>query len=736
MSIYPVIMCGGAGTRLWPASRPSRPKQFIPLSGNRSLFQETALRVAPLVDQGGRLIVVGGVKHRDWIVEQLAELDLQAHVLLEPDARDSAPAMAAAAIWAANIDPDAVIAFVASDHHIPDGEAFRAAVTAAADGARAGRLVTLGVQPNAPSAAYGYIKPAGKGLSDVSAFVEKPDKQVAAEYIAAGYLWNSGNFIVSAKTLEGELKAYAPAVESAARASVAALGLETVQVLSPAFLGSPRISIDYAVMEKTSLASVLAVDFDWSDLGSWDAIFATGEGNVGNHIYEDAEGCLVRTPDGVIVAALGVKNLAIIVENDAVMVCNLGRSQDVKKLVDRVRDASPQHLDFEQASMETLSQGATRFAEWLRLRALPIWSTLGLNGQGEFVEALNLDGRPFLTSRRARVQTRQIYVYAQAGLLRWQGPWRSAVASGLDNLTAQFLRGDGLCAPFVTADGVASDGPAALYDQAFLLLALATAQAAGVDDGLEARAVKVREKLLEQALPAGGFKEVEPHPYQSNAHMHLLEACLAWEESGQDAGWADLADKVVELALGAFIDPNHGFLGEFFTETWKPAPGEDGRLVEPGHQFEWSWLLTRYAISRGDDRARSAALNLYKFGVRGIASRPAIAVDALNADGSVRSNRARLWPQTEWLKAALILASESQGIERDRLLGDAASAMRALWLYLTPEGLWKDKHLEGGNFLDEPAPASSFYHIVAAFKQLTEVGGPAGSASIPTLSLG
>ena len=220
MKLYPVIMCGGSGTRLWPASRPSRPKQFIPLSGNRSPFQETAMRVAPLAE-GGRLLVVGGVAHRDAILSQLDAVGIEAQVLLEPEPRDSAPAMAAAALWTARRDPDGVNVFVASDHHIPDEVAFRAAALDAARAARVqGRIVTLGVRPSAASSAYGYIAPQGEGLSPVSAFVEKPDRVTAHQYIEAGYLWNSGNFITPAKLLLEELRLSAAAVEAAVEAAL------------------------------------------------------------------------------------------------------------------------------------------------------------------------------------------------------------------------------------------------------------------------------------------------------------------------------------------------------------------------------------------------------------------------------------------------------------------------------------------------------------------------------------
>ena len=737
MALYPVIMCGGAGTRLWPASRPSRPKQFIPLAGNRSLFQETAARVAPLAGDDGKLVIVGGLRHRDWIVDQLAELEIEAQVLLEPEARDSAAAMAAAAAWAARHDPTAIIAFVASDHHIPDHEAFREAVTAAAVGAAEGRIVTLGVTPSEASQAYGYIKPSGRGLSAVDSFVEKPDRIQAQAYIDAGYLWNSGNFIVAAGALIDELAAHAPAVLDAIRSALPDENSGTVQTLGAAFAASPKISIDYAVMEKTARASVLEVDFAWSDLGAWDSIAASGEGDTGHHIFEDAEGCLVRAPDGVLVAALGVRNLAIVVEQDAVLVCDLSQSQGVKKVVDRIKATSPRHLDFAPAPQEDLAEGAVRFADWMRLKALPVWSTLGQATNGGFAEVLSLDGRALTLPRRARVQARQIFVYANAGMNGWQGPWRGIVERGLERLYAEYLRPDGLCRTTLTPEGAPLDETAYLYDQAFVLFALSAAKSAGIDDpALEARAVTVRDALLANGPSTGGLIEAGDHPYQSNAHMHLLEACLGWEAAGGDAGWSALADRVVDLALTRFIDPNGGFLREFFGADWAPAAGEDGRLVEPGHQFEWAWLLARVGRARGRDEVTNAAQRLYAAGRRGVSERPMIAIDALNDDGSVRSRRARLWPQTEWLKASLILAETATDGERQQLMEDAATALRGLWLYLTPDGLWRDKHLPQGGFIDEPAPASSLYHIAAAFGQLAETGRSEGLRGMSDISLG
>lgn len=722
MNLYPVIMCGGAGTRLWPSSRPARPKQFIPLAGNRSLFQETVERVAPLASKGGKLIVVAGIVHRQWLLDQLAELGISDNVqiLLEPEARDSAAAMAAAALWTVSHDPDGINIFVASDHHIPDHKAFRDAACEAARAAGDGQIVTLGVKPREPSTAYGYINPEGPGLAAVRAFREKPDALSAADYIKAGYLWNSGNFIVAARTLIEEMQARAPAVEAAVRQSLGE-NPAPVQVLADVFRNAPKISVDYAVMEKTQRASVLAVDFAWSDLGAWDAIAATGEGEFGQHILEDADGCLVRAPEGVLVGVMGVSDLAIIAEKDAILVCDLKRAQDVKKLVERVRTGYPQHLDFARPEPESLGQGARRFADWLRCSSLPLWATLGQNVSGAFAELISRECRPVVSSRRARVQARQIWTYAEAGRLGWEGPWQRMVETGVERLRQEYLREDGLCRTLLAADGSPLDDTAMVYDQAFVMLALQSARSVVANPAeLEAIALHIRDTLVAQELPQGGFREGGDRPYQSNCHMHLLEACLAWEEGKGDEAWGQLADRIVTLTLKSFIDAEGGFLREFFNADWKPAEGEDGRLVEPGHQFEWAWLLTRYGILRGDQKTLEAARGLYEFGMRGVGAQTGVAFDAMGDDGRVWGQRARLWPQTEWLKAALILASQAEDGQNRKYMDEAAQALRALWLYLMPEGIWRDKRLVSGKFMDEAAPASSLYHILGAFAQLAQ----------------
>lgn len=718
MAIFPVILCGGAGTRLWPASRGERAKQFIDLTSDLSLFEETVRRVAPLAGATGQVVVVAGREHRDLVLRQLG--DTSAVVLLEPVGRDSAAAMAAAAHWIARRDPEGVAAFVASDHRIVDDVAFRTAISEAAGLALEDRLVVFGVRPTAPSSAYGYIQPEeAEGASPVRRFVEKPDRETASTYVNDGYLWNSGNLIARATVLLAELAVFAPAVEMAVGAALPE-GDGPVFLLSPTFQNAPRISMDYAVLEHSRKVWVLPVGFGWSDLGAWDAVAETGSGARGLWIGgEGGSTNLVRAAEGMVVATAGVTDLAIIAEPDAVLVCRLDRSQDVKSLVERLREISPRHVTPEPRRTP-LPEAAERFFGWMDLAALPLWGTLGGAGDGSFVEALDARGRAVGDFRRARVQARQAYVYSAAGRQGWAGPWAGLVRGSLDAFERTNLRADGLYRTKVAPDGTALDDTPWLYDQAFALFAFAGAAAAGVEaDRMKDRARRLIAALDALRHPAGGWREAGDHPFQSNAHMHLLEACLAWEALDADGPWTALADEIVGLARRFFIDGDGGFLREFFSADWTPAAGEDGRLVEPGHQFEWAWLLTRWSRLRGDATLRADVRRLYATGNRGVDLRAHVAMDALNDDLTVRSRQARLWPQTERLKAALILAEEEpEGLGRTALLDDAGDALAGLTRYLEPSGLWRDKLQPDGTFTPEPSPASSLYHIMVACEQL------------------
>lgn len=347
MTIYPVILCGGAGVRLWPASRPERPKPFIKLFADRSLFQDTVLRVAGIEGAQAPLVVCGAA-HIGQVTEQLAEIGVVGRLLIEPDGRDSGPAILAAAAWVAAQDPAALALVVASDHHIPDASAFRAAVAAAAPAAAADAIVTFGVRPSEPSSAYGYID-AGEatagapGVRWVSSFVEKPGPEAAAAHVANGLFWNSGNFLFRPEALLAEAREHAPGVlDPVLEALADALQDGAVLTLGAAFARADRISIDFAVMERTRAAAVLPVDYAWSDVGSWDAIWSAstrdGASNVlsGQAFAVDSQGSLVRAQSGMTVLALGVEDLVIVAEPGRVLVARRSRTPELKAVIDKL----------------------------------------------------------------------------------------------------------------------------------------------------------------------------------------------------------------------------------------------------------------------------------------------------------------------------------------------------------------------------------------------------------------
>ena len=346
-AIYPVILCGGSGTRLWPASRSDQPKQFLKLVGDRSSFQETVLRVKDIPGVA-EIVIVTGEAMVDFVAQQTEEIRTRVTILVEPEARDSAPAVAAAAAYVERQDQDGVVLMLAADHHISQPGIFGQAAVTAARAAEQNLIVTFGVQPTVPATGFGYIRP-GNALLDgsvreVAAFVEKPDQETAERYLLEGYLWNSGNFAFKASTLLGEFEAFEPTVANAAKAVAAALELEAGvgRLDREAFAQAKKISLDYAVMERTQKAAVVPAAFAWSDLGAWDAIWEASirdhDGNAqdGDVDLHRATGVLVRST-GPYVGVIGVSDIVVVAEPDAVLVCHRKDSQAVKTLVDGLK---------------------------------------------------------------------------------------------------------------------------------------------------------------------------------------------------------------------------------------------------------------------------------------------------------------------------------------------------------------------------------------------------------------
>ena len=360
--------------------------------------------------------------------------------------------------------------------------------------------------------------------------------------------------------------------------------------------------------------------------------------------------------------------------------------------------------------------------QWLVQSAFPLWARQGVDrSNGGFCERIALDGTPLHEPRRARVQPRQVYSFAQAPALGWRGNAREIVERGIGFILKHYRREDGLYRTLVASDGRVLDNSALLYDQAFMLLGFASArQLLGPDPALEEAATDLFDTLYSELKRVGpGFCSGLPErfPLLSNPHMHLFEAALAWCELSSEPAWQTLANEIGELALNRFIDPKRGALRETFDETWSPVAGVDGRRVEPGHQFEWAWLLLRWR-PQNDSAARRAALRLFEIGEHS-GVRGGVAIDALLDDLTPLESSARLWPQTERLKASALAASLTG---EAHYWNSAAAAAKGVLRYLeTPTaGLWHDRLSADGKLHIGPAPASSFYHIVAAAVTLTE----------------
>jgi mannose-6-phosphate isomerase len=361
-----------------------------------------------------------------------------------------------------------------------------------------------------------------------------------------------------------------------------------------------------------------------------------------------------------------------------------------------------------------------RFCDWLCDAAYPLWSTRGVDPAGGFHERLGQDGKPLAEPRRSRVNPRQAYCFAVAPSLGWRGDVAGLVRHGLDYWVARYQRPDGLFRTLIAADGSVIDDRALLYDQAFGLLAFNVSALVTDRAERERQALELHALVMKHMKRGGeGFENGVPasRPLQSNPHMHLFEAALAGcEVCSESSLWKPLADELAEFALSRFIDAQSGALREFFDEQWNPAEGIQGRIVEPGHQFEWAWLLLRWGGLK-HARAKAAALKLIDIG-EGHGVRHGLAVNALLDDFSVHDASARLWPQTERLKAAA-LAARLTGEARYYSMTVAAAEGLLRYLDCPLPGLWYDRMDAAGQLVDEPAPASSFYHLVAAVAEIS-----------------
>jgi len=345
--IVPVILSGGSGTRLWPMSRPERPKQMLALTAEETMLQLTARR-APTGEAFAAPVIVANALHADMVEEQLGAVEARAQaIVLEPMGRNTAPAIALAALAVGGGGDPLLV--MPSDHVIADLDAFHAAIQAALPAVEEGWLVTFGIAPDAPETGYGYIKVGeaiGSGIHKVDRFVEKPRRELAEAMIASGdHAWNGGIFLFRADIYLGALASFAPDMLRAAQAAMDGAVREGTRILPDAteFAKSPSDSIDYAVMEKAPRVAVVPVSMGWSDLGSWDALHAISDCDVhgnacrGDVVAIDTADCLVRAGAGKRVALVGVSDLIVVADGDDILILPRGRSQDVKRIIEAMK---------------------------------------------------------------------------------------------------------------------------------------------------------------------------------------------------------------------------------------------------------------------------------------------------------------------------------------------------------------------------------------------------------------
>lgn len=350
-SNFPVILAGGSGTRLWPLSRSLYPKQFLKLGNTESLLQNTVNRAVAAC--GGPLIIVCNEDHRFLTAEQVREIGHDASILLEPVARNTAPAIALAALHAIKIDKDATLTVLSADHVIEDIAQFTKHVDEAVNAAQDNALVTFGVVADRPETGYGYIKAKSDGISEIASFEEKPDAATAKTYVDSGeYYWNSGMFVFKARAYLDALRAHAPDILAACTnaSENSTEDLDFIRVDADEFAKCESESVDYAVMEKTDNAIVVPFKAGWSDIGSWDAVHqisdkdSNGNATTGDAMLIDSENCYINASTRL-VAGLGLENISIIETSDCILVTNNEHAQDAKKIAAMLKKAGRNEAD-------------------------------------------------------------------------------------------------------------------------------------------------------------------------------------------------------------------------------------------------------------------------------------------------------------------------------------------------------------------------------------------------------
>ncbi|ESX91155.1 MULTISPECIES: mannose-1-phosphate guanylyltransferase/mannose-6-phosphate isomerase [unclassified Mesorhizobium] len=732
--IVSFVMSGGVGSRLWPLSREDNPKQFHDLSGDGSMLAKTLRRLTARPEGETPIFLIAAERHAERVHADLAGLDLAGGgPLFEPTGRNTAAAVALAALRTLSEFGDSLVLVVPSDHEIATPKQFWQSVEAGSQAALAGRLVVFGIKPTQPETGYGYIEVAAEsgGVFDVSRFVEKPDLATAQSYLSAGtFYWNTGIFLFRAGAMRDAFAAFQPDIWQATEAAYKAATSDLSGLYMPLdlYAAIPSNSIDYAIMERAKDIVMVPAGFRWNDLGSWQSLLDVGpadaNGNVvvGDVVAIDCENSYIRS-DGRLLSAIGMKDVAIVSTADATFVAPVSHSQHVKKIVEQLEKSGRLETRFTPAHDRVIESGAwrRRVHHWLFEETLPLWSTSGVDERhGGFHEALGFDGEALLKPKRMRTTARQVYAFAVAKARGWDGPADRLIAHGIAFMAGKGRTDRGGWVRTLNVDGSVADPTEDAYDHSCVLLALAHAHMCGDPDALRLgqETFVFLDAHLEDSRMTGFLETSDGEgERRSNPHMHLLEAFLAWYEATGDRTYLRRAARIIDLFRSHFFDAESWTLGEYFDAGWKPAAGEKGTWTEPGHHFEWASLLTDFVARSGQGELSNFARKLYASAIaNGLNRATGLAYGAVSRQGLPLDLVSRSWPQAEAIKAAIALDGPGGPDLKPEIEARVGRLFR--WhIDPAPLGLWIDRIDERGRSLASDVPASIFYHLVCALTQ-------------------
>ena len=728
------VLAGGAGTRLWPLSRPDKPKQFHDLTGDGSMLAKTLRRLHGRPRGIAPTFVVGAERHAALLNRELDGFDLcGGGILFERVGRDTGAAVALATLKALHAFGDTLVLVAPSDHVISTDAQFWETVEQGMPAARDGRPVLFGVEARYPATGYGYIETGERhgAVFDVRRFVEKPDLKTAETCVRrGGFFWNAGIFLFRAEAMRRAFQTLQPVLWAAVeRAFQAAIAITSGPHLSIDYGDAPAMSFDRAIVERCRDLVLVPATFDWSDVGSWAALLAAIESDVqGNVIAGDvvATGCRrsYLQSEGHPLSVQGADGLVVISRPDAVFVAPMGagitRPANARASTKAVpmRESAPQWGHWRQ-----------RVRRWLFEEAIPLWFRIGIDEKhGGFHEAVGFDGSALGRPKRMRTMARQLYAFTAARRHGWDGPADRLIDHGLAFIAGKGRSHRGGWVRALDAGGAILDPVEDSYDHACVLLALAEAHRCGHPDAL----TLCRETLsaLDTYLRTPGSPgyldatDADPARRKSNPHMHLLEAFLACHEATGDAGFLDRAGEIFDIFASCFFDAGNWTLGECFNDGRMPAGGIGE--FEPGHHFEWTWLIVDFARRAGRPELVAFARKLYATALaNGINRATGLAFGTVSASGEPLDQVSRSWPQAEAIKAAIALDSAG-GADLKPEIEERVGRLFRWHLDPAPAGLWIDRIDRHGQPLSTDVPASILHHLVNALTAYLDYSAEAG----------